>query len=351
MLLFFDGFEGIANSYAMLARRWTITAGSSTYISFSSAGTGRFGRGKYLNIGYLSNIAKTIPAATTVFLGYAMLPLTAFSDKVLISFIDGSTVHCGIAMRADGSLFVFKGAATTTAAYNIASGAQILRIGAWTNIEIKCTPGTSTTTGVFEIKINGVTVYSGTALNLKTGTNATISSIVIWPAGSGAVTAQAGIDDVYICNDAGATHNTFLGCIDIRNQLPNSDSAVQFTRNTGITNYSAVDDDAIPDDDTTYVESATVGQQDLYGNAALAAPAPGSILALAVTTCAKNTDASAREMANTISSNSVTADGTTVALAASYAITQTIYPVNPDGSVAWTEAAVNAALVGFKVVS
>ena len=349
MLLFFDGFEGLVNSYAMLSRRWTVNAANAAYISFTAAG--RFGRGTYLNVGYLSNIAKTIVPATTVFVGCAILPIATFSDKTLITFVDGSTIHCGLAMRADGSLFLFKGAAYTTAVANIASGAQILRMGAWVYVEVKCTPGINTTTGVFEVKINNVTMYSGSGLNLKTGTNATISSVTFWPPGSGAVNAQGAFDDIYICDDTGATHNTFLGNIDIRNQLPTSDSAVQFTRNTGATNYSAVDDTAIPDDDTTYVESANAGDQDLYGMAAIASPTPDTILALAITFCVKNTDASVRTIANTISSNSVTADGVTTGLSASYSSIQSIFPLNPDGSVEWTPTTVNAALAGFKVVT
>jgi hypothetical protein len=108
-------------------------------------------------------------------------------------------------------------------------------------------------------------------------------------------------------------------------------------------------DEAAQDGDTTYVESSTVAHKDTYAMG----PTTGltSISAVVVNTFAKKTDAGAREIRHRVRSNSVDANGGTLALSSNYTSSQSPFYQNPDGNVDWTNTTVSAVEAGMEVVT
>ena len=189
-----------------------------------------------------------------------------------------------------------------------------------------------------EIKVNGVSVYSGS--NLNTG-GADITAMYMGSCGN---TGQY-YDNIFIADDWVGEMKSYL-C------QPTSDVAVAFTPSAGSDNFAMVDDDA-QDGDTTYVESNTVDHQDLYGYSDL--PAGVDVGCVTLVTPAKKTDAGARVLQQRAQQDAVEYALEEFALATAYpaapgaGIFETL-DAAPDAT-AWTREKFNAIDWGFKVSS
>lgn len=102
----------------------------------------------------------------------------------------------------------------------------------------------------------------------------------------------------------------------------------------------------------SYVYEATVGEEDLYTYPALSAP-PSAIYAVAVKASVAKSDAGAKTVSMRMKSGATDSAGTmaSAAPATSYGWLTSHFPLDPNGSVAWTQSALNAAQSGVKVES
>lgn len=105
-----------------------------------------------------------------------------------------------------------------------------------------------------------------------------------------------------------------------------------------------------PDDDTSYIASATVGQRASALYTPLLAAAT-TILAVAVVPRTRKDDAAARVVGTFVRAAAVDYDFvTTHTVGASYGYNQDVMPTNPATGIAWTVAEVNALEAGVRVV-
>ena len=141
-----------------------------------------------------------------------------------------------------------------------------------------------------------------------------------------------------------------MGDIRCYTRAPASDASVQFSRSTGATNFSCVDE---PQQNTTtdYVFSSTPGQADLYGIAA-SASTPLTTYAVTTRAYAIKSDAGTRTMAVQLKSGASTVASPTVVLTTSnWQWAWRHDTIDPQTGAAWTAAAVNLVNVGPLVVA
>jgi hypothetical protein len=117
-----------------------------------------------------------------------------------------------------------------------------------THVEVKVYSHSSA--GTVEIKINGVSVYSGTGLNTD---GADITKVTLCSSGAGNSFQWSGI---FIADD-------WVGALIPKLLTPNGDDSKQLTPSAGSDNYAMVDETA-QDGDSTYVQSNTAGHKDIY---------------------------------------------------------------------------------------
>lgn len=106
-----------------------------------------------------------------------------------------------------------------------------------------------------------------------------------------------------------------------------------------------------PQGSNSYVYDATVGHEDLYTYPALSAP-PSAIYAVAVKANISKSDAGARTVSVRLKSgatDSAGTGGTALAPATSYGWMTSLYERDPNGNIAWTKTALDAAQAGLKV--
>jgi hypothetical protein len=156
------------------------------------------------------------------------------------------------------------------------------------------------------------------------------------------------LDDFYICDDTGGALNSYLGNIRCQALIPNGPGALaQFTSSTGGTpNWQAASNQNA--DDTAYVYSATVGQEDNYAVTPLVNTP--NVLAVQSRVAAKQDDATQRFLESVLVSAGTEVNGASVALRQTdYAFQNDIFVTDPATGVGWLYPAVNSAKIGMKV--
>jgi hypothetical protein len=208
----------------------------------------------------------------------------------------------------------------------------------------------STTVGQVEVRMNGAPTPVLNLTGVHTG-SATYDEIVLRTGGSGTRDFSA---FYYVEVDATAP-NTFLGHIRFGIPVPNGNgNSSQLVGSDGnsVDNYLLVDDPPLTHDgDSTYVQSATVGEKDTYGMSNLPTPAL-SIVAVCPLIIAKKTDAGSRAIKAVVRRSGTDYDAAVEHfLSTSYASYKQALLVDPSTSAAWTEAGVNAMELGVKVTT
>ena len=233
------------------------------------------------------------------------------------------------------------------------SSSLVIRPVAWNFIEIKATIANSIGAGTCVVKVNNETVITvATGQDLQATANATADTIALGFFTSVLSGNPWDFDDLYVCDGTGGVNDDFLGDCRVECLMPNGNGTTnQFTGSDADStdNYLHVDE-VSPDDDTSYNENSTAGNQDLYafGNLAVA---PATIHGVQTNIMAKKDDAGARSVMGLVRSGTTTYDGNTEALSEGAYVNYTKpYDVDPDTSAAWIEAGVNAVEVGVETV-
>ena len=219
----------------------------------------------------------------------------------------------------------------------------------WHYVELKVT--FHLTSGAVVMQVDGQSVLSTTGITAPdTGTFPIETVPSYLTVGGTAARTRVLIDDLYVCDSAGSVNNDFLGDIGNRRLDATAEGTTNdFTPNTG-TDNSALISETDRDDDTTYVESSTIGHNDLYVMENSPA-SPGTIAALQVWSTSKTDDGNPKGGSNMVLSGGFESLGGTEAITSAYLPYQSLHPTDPNGGAAWDETGVNAVEVGVEVVS
>lgn len=236
---------------------------------------------------------------------------------------------------------------TTTGAVRIYRGTTLLfttapnviQNGVWHFVEFFGT--INGTTGTVNITVDGVSRAALTAQNTNGyATNVTFDAISIGNPGNlggGNLT----FDDLYVTDGAS------LGERRIETLRPLADVAVTWTPTpAGAPNANKVN--ATLAQSTSYVQTATVGNLDLYTIAALSS-SPTAIDAVQMIAHAQKTDAATRAIAAVADLAGVQTIGANIPMAVGIGRYTTIMPTKPGGG-AWSGANVQALRIGPKVI-
>jgi hypothetical protein len=283
----------------------------------------------YINFAHLNSVA-LIPGNTSVVWGF--------------NLCDGTNKQVGIYFRSQGDIVVTSGPFNGTILATWAG--PLWALNQWNHYQFKVT--INNTTGRVEARQNGHAADdfdTGAAINTRNGsTNSYANHINFYGSGAGVY-----IDDFYLFNDQGIQPNTWQGDVRAVQLMPSTDSSVTWTRSTGATNASCVDE---PQEtgDTDYVSTLTVNAVDQYGTSSLATT-PNAIIGLVTKAYVRMDDVGPHSIKTRLTSNAVVGDSATLSLSSTYGWLWSNYMTDPSGSAAWTAARVNAATIGPFCVS
>jgi len=346
-LLVADGFDIYADIADVRSSNW-ISESSSTAQTFSTS-QGRYGGGCLK-----SNTALTgwymggfdLAPGQTIIIGFHYYMENRASngttDKLLRGWVrDGSTALFYLENNASGDLKAFNQAGTQVGS----TASAALSDASWHWIEVKVVLGTNDSTGSITVKVNDVTKI--TATSIDTYSSGTLAFIQWLGSGGG-----WRMDDVIIMDGTGSYMNDFLGETKIETLIPNADgSNTAWTASAG-SDYQCVDDGlGVANDDTDYIESSTASQKSDFQFSNLNNN-PTAIHAVQVRARAKKTDAGARSLRSFITSSASSENGTTMGLTTNYAWRRNgVHYRDPNGTIAWTGAAVDALKAGVELTT
>jgi hypothetical protein len=260
----------------------------------------------------------------------------------LYLYDNNNVAQCSLRLGTGGIVSFVRGTSTI-----IETSTDAIPYATWTYLELKVT--ISDAAGAYELRKDGVDILSGSGVDTKASTTTADAYIVILASGNSMAFYFA---DVYICDDAGATNNNFLGPCRVDALYPNGNgNSSQWVGQDGNStdNYLLVDETS-PDSDTTYVESGTTSNKDTYAFSDIS-HTPSSIYGVQVTAHARADEAGSRIIG--VVTRSAAADynaSTTHALGFNYEHHSTVLETDPATAAAWTKTNLNAAEFGMRVV-
>jgi hypothetical protein len=206
------------------------------------------------------------------------------------------------------------------------------------------------TGGAVEVRVNTQPVITLASANTDGGGRGLTDSIG-WGVVGGNV-YQFYLDDVYFNDTAGSINNTFLGNVRVKTQLAagagaSTDLSLSAASAPAATNWQSVLNNNL--DDTKYVYSPTVGDDDLYTVQAIVnAPL---VHGVQVRGAYRQDDATQRVAHNQLKAGTTTVQGGDHYLNQTYTYYGDIWELNPDTGLGWTGSEVNAIQIGPKVAA
>lgn len=340
-MLFMDGFDHYDTDSIVEKYDFVQTGSLEAEIDNSF---GRFVNGSIQmqdnNTGFITKVLKQ--TSDEIIVGYAFF-FTGV-NLLMVRFKDdtGTTIATHANSGTGGEVFRGTNSGTSLGTYS----------GAWTTstwqfAEIRCKR--HPTLGEFEVRANGVIKFSATGLN--TGA-VDFDQIDFRPTGQNA--NDLWMDDMYILNTQGsAPQNSFLGDVRVTALLPKANGNTNnFTPTGASSNFEAVDE-AIADQDATFVEAGQLGAKEDYNNKDFAdlGLSPGTIFGVQVVNSTKKTDAGRLDYKDQMIIAGTAFDQGTdvVATAVTYKMSTFIRDTDPSDSAAWTEAKVAAVGSGLEI--
>lgn len=334
-LRFMDGFDHMGTSDVALLTKWASAAGAEAPAT-AAARTGTHGLSMGSGSSFL--ISKVLPASGGFVVGVAVRAAGVWSTTSnFLEIREGTTVHLALSSDASGHTVVKRD--TTT----LATGTTVKALNTWYYIEFKGV--IHDTTGSYELRIDGVTELSASSVDTRNA-GATGQWDRLY------VGTLLQMDDLYVCDLSGASHNDFLGVCKVETLYPQTD-AVAAGSNAGLTPSTGTDHGALVDEaapnTTDYNASATVGAKDTYQYPSLSLT--GAVLGVQTNLYVAKSDAGARSVCAVVRSGGTDYDGATVSPSTTFGYLSEVRAVNPATSAAWTTAEVNALEAGMKVTA
>lgn len=345
-LLFQDGFD----NYNTLSQKYTVngsptidpTGGRFLGGAFKITSNGQYIRTPVITAGDVFIVNFAFKATT--------LPTSATRPFDLAMFIDSTNAQVALRVydtgvvkleRLSGSGFLDLTSQTVLAT---SSGAALVT-GTWYAFEIKLLIANS---GTCSVKQDGAAIITFTG-----DTQATASAnanLVLFGIAQSSGGGTAFWDDIIVMDDAGSFMNDLIGDKRIYTLYPTADGNYSAWTPSSGSSHSALVDETPPNDDVDYVMADTVGNKDTY----LMSDIPigtTNIKAVCVVTRVRKDDAGTRIVKAKLRSNGVDGNGSNVGLTSAYAFYSEPFYQDPDGSITWTAAKVNAVEAGQEVVT
>lgn len=341
-LLFIESFDHC--NISTLGNEWGSTTlfidPSTSYGRFGSKGC-LFGGGRPLNL-----FSDKIGTQSTVIIGFAVYFTSYVAGMMNTYDATGADYQTSIYLNGDGALYAFRGNAGSP--YNTVLGSSApstIVLNRWYYLETKIT--ISNTVGVVQIKLDGTTVLNLTSQDTQNTANANFNRLVL-----NAANDYMFVDDFYILDTTGsAPTNDFLGDVRVECLYPNGNGNTSnlVGQDADSTNNYLNVDEIVPNDDTDYNESSTVGDKDTYAFGNLTSTT-GSVFGVQISPYSKKTDAGARSICSIARLSTTEVDSSNKTLSASYIYQPDLREAKPGGG-AWTISDVNSAEFGIKVTA
>lgn len=249
---FMEGFDGVLTA-AQLKFKWGSQVGVPTLQA-----SGRNGGGNILlSFGSVMETGLVIEN-DTVIVGAALNPLAPRTANANIFDLGGrnSAVQIRARLNSSDSRIEILRSGTTSLGFTT----NALLSGSYTYVELKVFCHNSL--GTVEVKFDGVTEFTFGPGDTQGTTEAFIASLQI----QGDSGTGVRMDDLYVADTSGTKNNDFLGDVRVDTLVPTVDDVIEFDTvfPADAVHFTKLDEITGVDEDTTYVETPTVADRDIF---------------------------------------------------------------------------------------
>lgn len=371
-LLMLESFDYLALSD--INERWTQTYPNGTIqlTRSISSSNGRNGNGYRIAVangltasGPVGSQAIILPASGTTFICGLAFRGTSFSSLgtslihsrvsgdsgVLISVAFQGQCQCWLRLNNDGTLSMIRAGGTDGygAGTILGTSSRAFQTGVFSYIEWKVTLATGAT-GSYSLKMDGDEILTGSTV--QTAFNATQwrEFLLFAPYTTISENFNWDADDLYVADGTTSGDNNindFLGDIRIDAAFPTSDGANTAWSPQGAGSHYVEVDDNPSDDDTTYIDSTSVGNKDTYGFPNLAATGD-TIKAVSILIHGKKVSSGLSGIKAIMRMSGTDYLSAEQFQSGSYSYREFFFVKQPSDSNAWTESNYNAAEKGVQ---
>lgn len=239
-------------------------------------------------------------------------------------------VSCRV--EANGALTIVEG---LTGAVIATTTSPMISTNTWNHIETSY----NGTTGAIEVRVNGITRVSGTAVTTGTTYFAFPINRIGAASGSGMY-----VKDLVIWDGTGSRNNSFLGSVVVRRRPPVSDVTLGgWLPSTGSTGYNLLAKTAV--NDSTYLSADDSPPAPMQYNIQDLPDDVTSVKAVIAVVRAKKIDGGDANLQTSIISNGTPGDGADRPITSAFSYWYDVFEVDPDTGSGWTPQAFNDATV------
>jgi hypothetical protein len=270
----------------------------------------------------------TFAPQSDIYIGMWIYPGASEIPRIYIYLDDGN--YLKVSISASG---VWSGYVGSTL---VATGSLTMVSGSWQHIQIHLIVSN---TGTFDCKLDGSPNFSYSG-DTQPGVGTAVSSIQLR-------TETAANAVAYYVDDLVIGTGDWPGDLRVDGLYPTSDTATaEWTPSTGATNFGAIDER--PASDTDYISTTVTGERSIVEllDFSSANKTPFGINLVA----RMNRDTATADTIKYGVISGATESTVDQAITTTMAFYKTFFPLNPDGSVAWDAASINALQVVFESV-
>lgn len=258
---------------------------------------------------------------------------------------NSSAAQFKVHLDGGGTVMVENSGATVAAV-----APHAIQPGVWHNVEIKCTLLNS---GSFSMKVDGVTVINAVSGDYMADA---VTATILYVGISGSTDAFFG--NMLIADASGSYNNDWLGDFRFEMSIPTADaSSTAWTASAG-SRYQCVDDAIGFSSGSSgsgyaadYISTSTLNALNTFTMGTISATNYSSILFAGLYHIARS-DTTGDSIAGVCKSSATTGLGATMPLLGTtdawYCWRRSYFDRDPNGSIAWTPTAINAAEFGVK---
>lgn len=258
------------------------------------------------------------------------LPNTNHS-KLIVWADAGNNTVCELRLLTTGALQFRHGPSLASA---ITTPGPVIVANAWQHVEALLDHNAAT--GAIEVRVEGVAVLTGSALN--TGTGSAQISDFIQP--SGLETLRVYRKDLIVYNGLGSQNNNFIGACIVASLDPSSDVALNWTPSTGTTGFSILDNR--PPNDAQFISAGDPPPAAYEAGLTNLPPDVTSVRALQSVVRAAKVDGGDGNLQVSLVSGVSVSNGADRPITSAFTYWFDVFEVDPATSAPWTPSAVDA---------
>ena len=347
---FVDGFAHYAT--ANIFQKYTSLTGTANVQITASPPAGRVGPAMNMQTGGIARKTLTHQSAWVMGIAWYTTGNNFFDDLWIWDHV--ATTLFRVRLQADGTISLYAGPSTFASNLIANSGTVGFSIhqNTWYYIEVSFSlSGATPITCSATLRVNGTTLVSGSGVS--TGINAADLLLGTATANNYAITAningQTYFKDSYTFDETGAFNTGFAGDVTFLTVFPDGDVTTNWTPTGGGTSFNQVNENP-PDEDVTYIESATPGDVDNFTWQDI--PNSYTIIAVQYLAFARKTAEGTKSIKQTVGpTGGFEQESPEWFLPDDYIYNHFSMDVDPATAAPWTVANFNAKNFGIEVIS